>query len=48
LEAIKAAMRIKDLWIPSNDWVEENDSEGWALATMESKFKAILTKRKGE
>lgn len=41
-EGIEAAMRIKDLWAPSNDWSVEHAEEAKALEMMRFNFEFLL------
>ena len=42
VEAIKSAMRIKDLWKAKKEYGEEFDAENGALSLMERAFEEVL------
>ncbi len=48
VEAIRAAMRIRDLWAAIPDCAPEHDGEMEALCMMEAEFKSVLAKHAEE
>jgi hypothetical protein len=47
-EALKAAMRIKDLWCLLEDVSMEHDGEAEALGIMRSKFESAIARAEGK
>lgn len=47
LESLQAAMRIKDLWLPSGDVSDEHAEELKVLLLMAMKFESVIKKATG-